>query len=116
MATSADVLAAIFGLGGPRLVLSTACSSSGTALGIALDWIRLGRADAVIAGGTESMCRTIFAGFNALHALAPEPCRPFDRRRAGLSLGEGAAILVIERATHAAGSARACTRGSSATA
>ena len=102
MTTSADVLAAFFGLGGPRLVLSTACSSSGTALGVALDWIRLGRADAVIAGGTESMCRTIFAGFNALHALAPEPCRPFDRRRAGLSLGEGAAILVVERATHAA--------------
>jgi 3-oxoacyl-[acyl-carrier-protein] synthase II len=102
MATSADLLATVFGLGGPRLVLSTACSSSGTALGVACDWIRLGRADAVIAGGTESMCRTIFAGFNALHALAPEPCRPFDRRRAGLSLGEGAAIFVLERADHAA--------------
>jgi 3-oxoacyl-[acyl-carrier-protein] synthase II len=101
MATSADVLAYVFGCGGPRLVLSTACSSSGTALGIALDWIRLGRADAVIAGGTESMCRTIFAGFNALKALAPEPCRPFDRQRAGLSLGEGAAILVVERASAA---------------
>ncbi len=101
MATSADLLASVFGLGGPRLVLSTACSSSGTALGIALDWIRLGRADAVIAGGTESMCRTIFAGFNALHALSPEPCRPFDRNRGGLSLGEGAAILVIESAAHA---------------
>ncbi len=102
MATSADLLAYVFGAGGPRLVLSTACSSSGTALGVALDWIRLGRADAVIAGGTESMCRTIFAGFNALHALAPEPCRPFDRRRAGLSLGEGAAILIVESAAHAA--------------
>jgi len=102
IATSADVLAAVFGMAGPRLVLSTACSSSANALGIALDWIRLGRADAVIAGGTESMCRTIFAGFNALHALSLEPCRPFDRRRTGLSLGEGAAILVIESAAHAA--------------
>ena len=100
--TSADVLATCFGIAGPRLVLSTACSSSGTALGIALDWIRLGRADVVLAGGTESMCRTIFAGFNALHALAAEPCRPFDEKRAGLSLGEGAAILVIESAAHAA--------------
>ncbi len=102
MATSADALAQIFGCGGPRLVLSTACSSSGTALGVALDWIRLGRADAVLAGGTESMCRTIFAGFNALKALSLDPCRPFDRRRSGLSLGEGAAILIVERAAHAA--------------
>jgi 3-oxoacyl-[acyl-carrier-protein] synthase II len=102
ISTSADVLAATFGLGGPRLVLSTACSSSANALGIALDWIRLGRVDAVVAGGTESLCRTIFAGFNALKAMSPEPCRPFDRRRAGLNLGEGAAILVIETAAHAA--------------
>jgi 3-oxoacyl-[acyl-carrier-protein] synthase II len=102
ISTSADVLATVFGLAGPRLVLSTACSSSANALGIALDWIRLGRADAVVAGGTESLCRTIFAGFNALKAMSPEPCRPFDRRRAGLNLGEGAAIMVIERADHAA--------------
>ncbi|MEB2283627.1 MAG: hypothetical protein B6D46_15275 [Polyangiaceae bacterium UTPRO1] len=107
MATSADLVAHHFGVGGPRLALSTACSSSGTALGIALDWIRLGRVDAVLAGGTESMCRTIFAGFNALKALSLEPCRPFDRRRSGLSLGEGAAILVIESAEHAA-RRRAC--------
>jgi 3-oxoacyl-[acyl-carrier-protein] synthase II len=102
MATSADLMATVFGCAGPRLVLSTACSSSGTALGVALDWIRLGRVDAVLAGGTESMCRTIFAGFNALHALALEPCRPFDRNRSGLSLGEGAAVLVIESPEHAA--------------
>jgi 3-oxoacyl-[acyl-carrier-protein] synthase II len=101
MATSADVLAAVFGLAGPRLVLSTACSSSANALGIALDWVRLGRADVVVAGGTESMCRTIFAGFNALHAMSPDPCLPFDRRRAGLSLGEGAAIVVVESRAHA---------------
>jgi 3-oxoacyl-[acyl-carrier-protein] synthase II len=102
ISTSADVLATVFGCAGPRLVLSTACSSSGTALGIALDWIRLGRADAVVAGGTESLCRTIFAGFNALKALALEPCRPFDRSRAGLSLGEGAAIMIVESAERAA--------------
>lgn len=101
MSTSADLIAACFGAAGPRVVVSTACSSSGTALGLALDWIRLGRADVVLAGGTESMCRTIFAGFNALKALALEPCRPFDERRAGLSLGEGAAVLVIESVAHA---------------
>ncbi len=96
ISTSAEVVGAAFGLRGPRLTLSTACSSSATALGAALDWLRLGRADAVLAGGTESLCRMIYAGFNALHAVSAEPCRPFDRRRNGLSLGEGAAIMVLE--------------------
>jgi 3-oxoacyl-[acyl-carrier-protein] synthase II len=102
ISASADVLAAAFGLDGPRLTLSTACSSSATALGVAADWIRLGRADVVIAGGTESLCRMIFAGFNALRALSSEPCRPFDRRRNGLSLGEGAALVVLESDERAA--------------
>ena len=97
VSTSAEVVATVFGLGGPRLTLSTACSSSANALGVAMDWLRLGRADAVIAGGTESLCRMIYAGFNALHAVSAEPCLPFDRRRNGLSLGEGAAIMVLER-------------------
>jgi 3-oxoacyl-[acyl-carrier-protein] synthase II len=96
------LVAGVFGIGGPRLSLSTACSSSANALGVALDWIRLGRADVVVAGGTESLCRMTFAGFNALHALSLEPCRPFDRARSGLSLGEGAAMLVVESAEHAA--------------
>lgn len=102
ISASADVLADTFDLAGPRLSLSTACSSSANALGAALDWISLGRADVVVAGGTESLCRMTFAGFNALHALSLEPCRPFDRERSGLSLGEGAAILVVESAEHAA--------------
>ena len=102
ISASADVVARVFGIAGPRLSLSTACSSSANALGTALDWIRLGRADAVVTGGTESLCRMTFAGFNALHALSLEPCRPFDRRRSGLSLGEGAAILVVESAARAA--------------
>ena len=96
ISTSAEVVAAAFALRGPRITLSTACSSSANAIGIALDWIRLGRADAVVAGGSEGFCRMIFAGFNALHAMSREPCRPFDRRRDGLSLGEGAAVMVIE--------------------
>jgi 3-oxoacyl-[acyl-carrier-protein] synthase II len=99
---SADVVATVFDIRGPRLSLSTACSSSANALGTALDWIRLDRVDAVVTGGTESLCRMTFTGFNALHALSLEPCRPFDRRRSGLSLGEGAAILVVESAAHAA--------------
>lgn len=101
VSASADIVAQTLGIAGPRLTVSTACSSSAMALGMALDWIRLGQCDAVIAGGSESLCTTVFAGFNALHAISREPCRPFDRRRSGLSLGEGAAILVLEDAAHA---------------
>ncbi len=102
ISASADVVARVLDIAGPRLTVSTACSSSAMALGVALDWIRLGHGDVVVAGGTESLCMTVFAGFNALHALSPEPCRPFDRHRSGLSLGEGAAVLVLEDAEHAA--------------
>jgi len=102
ISVSSDVVARAFDFRGPRLSLSTACSSSANALGAALDWIRLGRADVVVTGGTESLCRMTFAGFNALHALSLEPCRPFDRRRSGLSLGEGAAMLVVESEERAA--------------
>ena len=62
----------------------------------AAEWIRSGRSARVLAGGADGLCRLTFTGFNALGAIAPEACRPFDRRRAGLGLGEGAAFLVLE--------------------
>jgi 3-oxoacyl-[acyl-carrier-protein] synthase II len=96
VSTSADLLAQLFGAAGPRLTVSTACSSGGNALGIAADWIRGGRAEAVLCGGADSLCRMTFSGFNALQALDTVPCRPFDRRRAGLTLGEGAGMFVLE--------------------
>ncbi len=93
---TADALATVFRARGPRTTVSTACSSSANAIGLAADLIQEGAADAVITGGTESHCRMTYAGFNALQALDPDVCRPFDRHRAGLSLGDGAAILVLE--------------------
>jgi len=96
VSTSTDLLAQLYECSGPRLTVSTACSSGGNALGIAADWIRCGRADLVVCGGTDALCRMTFSGFNALQALDSVPCRPFDRRRAGLSLGEGAAMFVLE--------------------
>jgi len=81
---------------GMRTTVSTACSSSATALGIAMDLIRDGLADIVITGGSESLSETTFAGFNSLRSVDEVPCRPFDRERKGISLGEGAAIFVIE--------------------
>jgi 3-oxoacyl-[acyl-carrier-protein] synthase II len=77
--------------------LCTACSTGATAIATAAHWLASGRASAVLAGATDALCRLTFAGFNALGALDPEPCRPFHRRRAGLTLGEGAAFLVLER-------------------
>ncbi len=96
VAVPTDALAELIGSHGPRLTVSTACSSGANALGIAADWIRAGRVSAALCGGAESLCVMTYSGFNALQALDVVPCRPFDRRRAGLSLGEGAALFVFE--------------------
>jgi 3-oxoacyl-[acyl-carrier-protein] synthase II len=65
-------------------------------LGIAADWIRWDRAEAVLCGGADSLCWMTYSGFNVLQALDTAACRPFDRRRAGLTLGEGSAMFVLE--------------------
>ncbi len=77
--------------------LSTACSSGANALVAAAAWLLDGSVDVVVAGGSDGLCRLTLTGFNALAAIDPEPCRPFDRRRRGLNLGEGAGFLVLER-------------------
>jgi 3-oxoacyl-[acyl-carrier-protein] synthase II len=79
-------------------MLSSACSSGANAIVVAASWLLSGEVDAVVAGGTDGLCRLTLSGFNALGALDLEPCRPFDRRRRGTSLGEGAGFLVLERA------------------
>jgi 3-oxoacyl-[acyl-carrier-protein] synthase II len=101
VSVSADTIAAVFACTGPRLTVSTACSSGANALGIAADWIRTGRAPIALCGGADSLCRVTYSGFNALQALDARPCRPFDAERAGLSLGEGAAMFVLEDEDHA---------------
>jgi 3-oxoacyl-[acyl-carrier-protein] synthase II len=74
----------------------SACSSGAVALALGAHWVLAGNAPVVLAGGVDALCRMTFAGFNALGALDPEPCRPFDVTRRGLTLGEGAAFLVLE--------------------
>ena len=81
--------------------ISSACSSGANALVVAAGWLLAGEVDAVVAGGSDGLCRLTLSGFNALGAIDTEPCRPFDRRRRGTSLGEGAGFLVIERAESA---------------
>ena len=101
VATVADSVAQALGCFGPRLTLSTACSSSAHAMGTAADWIHSGRAERVLAGGADALCLMTYSGFDSLHALDPSPCRPFDKHRAGLTLGEGAAFFVFEAWDHA---------------
>jgi 3-oxoacyl-[acyl-carrier-protein] synthase II len=94
--TSVDVIAGRFGLEGLRSCVVAACASSTIAIGQAADAVRSGRVDAAVAGGTDALARLTFSGFNALRLMDPEPCRPFDRGRAGMNIGEGAGILVLE--------------------
>ena len=92
----AAVLGSALGLGGPRETLVTACSSGAASLAIAADLIAAGEAPVALAGGVDALTRICFMGFNALRLLDPEPCRPFDRERRGMSIGEGAAFVVLE--------------------
>lgn len=100
-ASSADHIATHFNLLGPKTTFMTACSSGATAIGYAMDLIRQGEATMMICGGTEPLCRITYAAFNALQAVDPEYCKPFDRDRQGMTLGEGAGILVLESLDHA---------------
>jgi 3-oxoacyl-[acyl-carrier-protein] synthase II len=76
--------------------ICSACSSGANAILLAAAWIRAGLSRCAVAGGADGLCRLTYTGFGALSALDPNPCRPFDKRRAGLNLGEGAAFLVLE--------------------
>ncbi len=83
-------------LGGPTLVSTTACSSGNAALAMAYDLVADGAADAAVAGGADTFTRAVYTGFLRLNALSKSVCRPFDRRRDGITFGEGAGALVLE--------------------
>ncbi|CAN96086.1 MULTISPECIES: beta-ketoacyl-[acyl-carrier-protein] synthase family protein [Sorangium] len=74
----------------------SACSSGANAVLLGAAWLRAGLSTRVLAGGADGLCRLTYTGFGALAAVDPAPCRPFDRRRAGLNLGEAAAFLLLE--------------------
>jgi 3-oxoacyl-[acyl-carrier-protein] synthase-1/3-oxoacyl-[acyl-carrier-protein] synthase II len=90
------------GLDGPVQTVVNACSSGTDAIGIGASWLRAGACDVVLAGGADELCRIIYNGFISLMITDENPCRPFDRERHGLNLGEGAAVLVLENAAAAA--------------
>jgi 3-oxoacyl-[acyl-carrier-protein] synthase II len=97
----AEVVANRLGIHGPRETVVTACSSGGAALALAAELISDGIVDVALAGGTDALTRICYMGFNALKLLDPEPCRPFDAGRRGMSIGEGAGFAVLEEATRA---------------
>jgi nodulation protein E len=90
------------GLRGPTFGITSACASSNHAFASALDQLRLGRADAILAGGTEApLVWGVLKGWEALRILSPDTCRPFSADRQGLVIGEGAGMAVLETYEHA---------------
>ena len=84
------------GLEGPHQIIANACASGTNAIGHAFHCIRSGRYDRVLTGGYDAISELVFVGFDSLQASTPDKCRPFDRGRTGMVLGEGAAVLALE--------------------
>ena len=95
LTTVAEELAEQFGCTGPVITVSTACSSGSAAIGIALALLRSGHAQRVLAGGVDSLCRLTYFGFHSLQLVDPDGARPMDVNRRGMSVGEGAAMLLL---------------------
>ena len=93
----ADYLRQRCRLEGPAMVVSSACASSAKVFGSARRMIEAGLIDAALVGGTDSLCLTTLYGFHSLQLSSPEPCRPFDAARDGISIGEAAAFALLER-------------------
>ena len=98
----AEFTRAYFGLEGMAMAISTACSSSAKVFAAAARQIELGMIDAAIVGGVDTLCLTTLYGFASLQLTSPQPCRPYDVARDGISIGEGAGFALLERAADAA--------------
>jgi 3-oxoacyl-[acyl-carrier-protein] synthase-1 len=85
------------GLAGPAFVVSSACATTAKAFGNAARMIAAGICDAAIVGGADTLCGTTLHGFHSLGLISEEPCRPFDRERRGISIGEAAGFALLER-------------------
>jgi 3-oxoacyl-[acyl-carrier-protein] synthase II len=92
-----EAVSGAFGIKGPVLSVDTACAASANAIGYGAELIRLGHAEAVLAGGADAFSDILIAGFNSLESLSPEPAAPYSIDRKGLSLGEGSGMLVLMR-------------------
>jgi len=93
----ADFTRHYFGLTGPAVVVSSACSSSAKVFSSARRMLAAGLIDAAVVGGVDSLCLTTLYGFNSLGLISEQACRPFDAQRNGISIGEAAAFALLER-------------------
>ena len=93
----ADFTRQYFGLSGPAVAVSSACSSSAKVFSSARRMLAAGLIDAAVVGGVDSLCLTTLYGFNSLGLISAQPCRPFDAARDGISIGEAAAFALLER-------------------
>jgi 3-oxoacyl-[acyl-carrier-protein] synthase-1 len=92
----AAFVAQVLGLDGPCQTISTACSSSAKVFASAERMIRLGLVDAAVVGGVDTLCDSVLFGFNSLELISTRSCRPFDRTRDGISIGEAAGFALLE--------------------
>ncbi|HET9406765.1 MAG TPA: beta-ketoacyl-[acyl-carrier-protein] synthase family protein [Candidatus Sulfotelmatobacter sp.] len=97
----AEAVGAWLGLRGPCWGVSVACASGAIAIALAASMIVAGDAPMMLAGGSDALATYTLSGFSSLQALDAGPCRPFDKKRKGLNLGEGAAVFVLESVEHA---------------
>ncbi|WP_139557135.1 beta-ketoacyl-[acyl-carrier-protein] synthase family protein [Methylotetracoccus oryzae] len=110
----ADFTRRCLGLGGPATAISTACSSSAKAFASASRLMDAGFCDAAVVGGVDSLCGTTLHGFHALQLTSARPCRPADTRRDGISIGEAAGFVLLEKASDAGQSVQLIGYGESA--
>ena len=87
----------VLGLAGPAFVVSTACAATSKVFATAARMIATGICDAAVVGGADTLCATTLLGFHALGVMAEEPCRPYDADRRGISIGEAAGFVLLER-------------------
>ena len=92
-----ETVARLLGTSGPNVTIATACAASTMALEAAWLALRSGEVDVALVGGSDGLCQLTYAGFNSLRAVSESPCEPFRAERDGLTLGEGAGVLVLER-------------------
>jgi 3-oxoacyl-[acyl-carrier-protein] synthase I len=93
----ADFVRRTLGLEGPAMTVATACSSSAKVFASAARYLESGVADAALVGGVDSLCLSTLHGFTSLQLVSDEPCRPFDVRRKGMSIGEAAGFALLEK-------------------